>query len=110
MLDVIVYRDARKRVFSIVARGHAHAGAHGRDIVCAAASAILQTARLGLERHVGLRLEATAAPGEFAFTIPQHAVADPAVDAIVATAELGLRQIASQYPKHVRVKHRTKTG
>jgi hypothetical protein len=33
----------------IIADGHANAAPHGQDIVCAAVSAILQTAALGLE-------------------------------------------------------------
>ncbi len=107
MLEVVFYRDAHKRLSSIVARGHAQGGRYGKDIVCAAASAVLQAAWLGLEEHAGLRLDACSAPGTFSLRWPARSRDNAAVKAIVATAELAVREIARQYPKHVRVGRRT---
>ncbi|MHB8432985.1 MAG: ribosomal-processing cysteine protease Prp [Candidatus Tyrphobacter sp.] len=111
MLQVTFFRDARKRVTAIVARGHADAGPHGKDLVCAAASAILQAARLGLEEHVRVPLDATALPGELRMRWPSSARGDAALRAIVATTELSIAHLAKQYPRHVRVRRRSdKTG
>ena len=51
MLEVTFYRDDRDRVSGFLARGHADYEEHGKDIVCAAVSAVLQAARLGLSAH-----------------------------------------------------------
>lgn len=111
MLEVTFYRDARKRVSSIVARGHAQAAPHGKDVVCAAASAILQAAILGLESHAKVELDSVVRAGDLRLTLPSAARESAAVKAILATAELGIAQIARQYPKHVRIRRRSgKTG
>jgi len=75
--------------------------------VCAAASAVLQAARLGLEEHAGLPLEVSSEPGAFSLRWPARSRDDARVKAIVETAELAVRQIARQYPKHVRIRRRT---
>ncbi|HEY9084675.1 MAG TPA: ribosomal-processing cysteine protease Prp [Candidatus Tyrphobacter sp.] len=111
MLEVTFYRDGRKRTTSILARGHAKAGAYGEDVVCAAASAILQAARLGLEEHAGLLVRAVQRPGDFRLRWPAKARDDAAVRAIVATAELSIARIAKQYPSHVCIRRRlARTG
>jgi len=104
MLEVIFFRDSRKRLSSVFAGGHAGAGEHGSDVVCAAVSAVLQAARLGLEEHAGVPLEVRQRSGELQITWPENARQDAAVEAIVATAELAVRQIAAQHPDHVGVK------
>ena len=48
MLEVTFARNDRNRCCGISARGHADFAVHGKDVVCAAVSAILQAARLGL--------------------------------------------------------------
>ena len=102
MLEVTFYRDSRKRLSSVFALGHAGFADEGEDIVCAAVSAILQAARLGLEAHAKVQLEVTQEKGELCLRWPESARDDAAVIAIVTTAELSTEQIASQYPTHVR--------
>lgn len=79
-------------------RGHAGLAPRGRDIVCAAVSALTQAAVTGLEEHLGLhprvrvgggRLECDLAPGE---------EVDPRVQAILDTMVLGLRGVAQGQP------------
>lgn len=111
MIEVTFYRDARKRVSSFVAAGHAGAGRYGEDVVCAAASAILQAAQLGLQEHAHVRLATVREAGTLQVRWPARARGDAAVQAIVATAELAVTALARQYPRHVRVRRRTeKTG
>lgn len=111
MLEVTFYRDARKRVSSILARGHTDVAPRGRDLVCAAASAILQAARLGLEEHAAVPLDVEMEPGTLRLRWPAGSRGDKALEAIVATAELAIAALARQYPAHVRLRRRReKTG
>jgi uncharacterized protein YsxB (DUF464 family) len=102
MLEVTFYRDSRQRLSSVFALGHAGFADAGEDIVCAAVSAILQAARLGLEAHARVPLEVTQNSGELQMRWPESARDNAALVAIVTTAELSTEQIARQYPTHVR--------
>lgn len=109
MLEVIFYRDARDRLAGISARGHANFAPHGRDVVCAAVSAVLQAARLGLEEHAGIELEARQTPGELSLCWPEQGREMESLRAIVATAELAVARIARRFPAHVRLRRRKLT-
>ncbi len=102
MVEVVFRKDSRHRLSSIFARGHAEYAIDADDLVCAAVSAVLQAARLGLEEHAGVALEARQQTGEFFIAWPASRRDDPAVAAIVATARLAIEQLAGQYPEHVR--------
>ena len=78
-------------------------GDHGEDVVCAAVSAIVQAARLGLQAYAGISLEVHQDPGDFSMRWPQERRDDEAVRAIVTTAELSIEQIATQFPANVRL-------
>jgi hypothetical protein len=106
VLEVTFCRDSRDRLSSVFASGHAEAAEHGEDVVCAAVSAILQAARLGLEAHAKVPVDATMSSGRMSLAWPEAARDDLALQAIVATAELSIRQIATQYPDHVRAQSR----
>ncbi len=107
MLEVTFFRDSRDRLSSVSAEGHAGWADYGQDVVCAASSAVLQAARLGLESHVGLPLHAEQHEGSLKLSWPESSRDDLRVAAIVATAELAIEQIARQYPGHVRAIRRT---
>lgn len=109
MLDVTFRKDSRNRLSSVFADGHADTAVHGEDIVCAAVSAILQAARLGLEEHAGIALQVEQRPGRLDMRWPEERRDDAAVVAIVATAELAVAQIAGQYPEHVRIRSGVET-
>lgn len=102
MLDVTFYEDGRKRLSSFAATGHAAFAEYGEDIVCAAVSAILQAARLGLEEHARIALNVVQEAGNMQVTVPERDRDSEGVRAILATAELSVKQIAAQYPQHVR--------
>lgn len=106
MLNVIFRRDSRDRLSSVFASGHVEipeTSSEEFSLVCAAVSGILQAARLGLEAHVKVPLDVRQQSGDLAMRWPQRAREDERVAAIVETARLAVRQIASQYPQHVRV-------
>jgi uncharacterized protein YsxB (DUF464 family) len=104
VLQVTFYRDGRDRVARISARGHAGFADYGNDVVCAAVSAILQAARLGIEAYLGSEVEAGQRSGRLELAWPEPARANESVRAIVTTAELAIEEIARQYPNHVRLR------
>jgi uncharacterized protein YsxB (DUF464 family) len=110
VLEVVFYRDGRNRLSSIFASGHAEFAIDADDLVCAAVSAILQAARLGLEQYAHVKLEAQQRSGDFRIRWPQERRDDASVRAIAATAELAIAQIAQQYPDHVRCNTAGETG
>ena len=101
MLDVTFYRDGRQRLSSLFARGHANFAEAGEDIICAAVSAILQAARLGLESYAKIELDVAQSEGNLRLRWSESARDDAALRAIVSTAELAVEQIATQFPEHV---------
>jgi uncharacterized protein YsxB (DUF464 family) len=103
VLEVRFRRDSRQRLSSVFAHGHAEAGVAGDDVVCAAASAILQAAELGLTVYAALPSVAARADGEMTFAIPETARERGDVKAIVETAELAIAQLAWQFPANVRI-------
>lgn len=110
MVEVVFHRDGRNRLSRIFARGHAQFADAGDDAVCAAVSAILQAARLGLEEYAGVALEARQHKGEFSLRWPEHDRDDERVRAIAETAQLAVAQIARQYPEHVACNTVRETG
>jgi len=106
MVTVIFSKDSRQRLSSVFATGHAGWADHGDDIVCAAVSAILQAARLGLEAYAKVDLNLAQQEGDLRFEVPEGRRDDEAVKAILATAQLAVQQIARQYPQHVSCENR----
>jgi uncharacterized protein YsxB (DUF464 family) len=106
MLDVVFHRDSLDRLSSVIASGHVEIAESSSDeysLVCAAVSAILQAARLGLEAHVKLPLDVSQHSGDLAIRWPHRSRDDERVAAIMETARLAVEQIARQYPQHVNV-------
>jgi uncharacterized protein YsxB (DUF464 family) len=103
MLEVRFRRDSRQRLSSVFASGHAETAPHGEDIVCAAVSALLQAAWVGLTDVAGVAVEGRRASGDLEMRWPEDVRDRVDVTAIVATAELAITQIAQQEPSAVRV-------
>jgi uncharacterized protein YsxB (DUF464 family) len=103
MLGVAFRRDSRERLSSVFAQGHAEAGIAGDDVVCAAASAILQAAELGLMRYAGLTGTTQRGDGRMRIGVPAAERDREDVKAILATAELAIEQLAWQFPVNVHI-------
>jgi uncharacterized protein YsxB (DUF464 family) len=109
MVEVTFTRDSQQRLSSFVSAGHIEIEETSSDeysLVCAAISAILQAARLGLETHASVPLELEQRKGYMRIEWPPHARDDARVQAIAATAELAIAQLAGQYPQYVRIVRR----
>ena len=102
MLEVRFRRDSRDRLSSVFSSGHAGQGEYGSDIACAAVSAILQAAWVGLSDVARVKVTGRRDSGDLQMSWPEAARDREDVRAIVATAELAIEQIAKQYDSAIR--------
>ena len=102
MVEVRFRRDSRDRLSSVVSKGHAEQAEHGEDVVCAAVSALLQAAWVGLTDVAGVTVTGHRRSGDLLMRWPADARDREDVRAIVATAELAIEQIAKQYRGAIR--------
>ncbi len=77
--------------------------------MCAAVSAILLAARAGLEGYARVTLKVSQRAGKLRLEVPAGRRNDEAVKAILATAELSIKQIAKENRKHVAYQKRSRT-
>lgn len=86
-------------------RGHAGFAAHGQDIVCAAVTALAETAVLGLRDALGIPVDVTRRDGYLECHLPDRLAQDlrERADLVLHTMELGLLDIAEDYGRHLKV-------
>ena len=84
-------------------RGHSGYAQSGEDIVCAAISAISQTAVLGITEVLGIdaQCDANDEAGSLSLLLPE--VGDERAQAILETMAIGLSNIQQQYPDFLRI-------
>ncbi len=112
MVTVIFHRDSRQRLFSVFGSGHVQIAETANEeysLVCAAVSAVLQAARLGLQAYAGVALDVVQEKGGLRLVVPEDRRGDESVKAILATAELSVEQIAKQFPQHVSLQNEVMT-
>jgi uncharacterized protein YsxB (DUF464 family) len=102
VLEVRFRRDSRDRLSSVFSSGHAEHGEPMEDVVCGAASALLQAAWAGLTDVAQVNVTGHRRKGDFLMRWPEEARGREDVHAIVATAELAIEQLAKQYRGFVR--------
>jgi len=100
---IVEVRRRAGRVAGFSVRGHAGAAPRGKDIVCAAVSALTQAAVAGLEEHLGLRPRVVIEQGRLDCQLAPGEEEDPRAQAILATMVLGLQGVAQAQPGRVRM-------
>ena len=103
MITVTVRRAPSGCIRSFTVKGHAGYAGEGQDIVCAAVTALAQTAVLGLRRVARVEPEVAVEEGFLECRLPSGAVNDSA-EAILETVVIGLVDIEKDYPAHVRMR------
>lgn len=101
MITVEITRDSGKHVVHFQVSGHAGAAPHGKDIICAAVSALTQSALLGLTQHLNRTIRWQAADGLLSMELCN--LPDAQTSAILETMLLGLREIVKLEPDYVRI-------
>ncbi|MCL6516163.1 ribosomal-processing cysteine protease Prp [Alicyclobacillus sp.] len=94
-------RDGRIRRFTV--RGHAGAGPAGRDIVCAAVSALVLNAINSCEVLLGCPLSVHDDGETLECRVPSGVRAPAEVDLLLRSMVFGVQQTADAHPKHVAV-------
>lgn len=109
MIQIRVSRDEKGAIRHLSVRGHAQYADKGQDIVCAAISAIVQTAILGIGEEVGIDLSSRLVmeDGHVDLSVPETQGEDGIrVRTILNTAALGFRSVQLAEPGFVHYKER----
>ncbi|MDP9750591.1 uncharacterized protein YsxB (DUF464 family) [Thermoanaerobacter pentosaceus] len=101
-------RDSRGDIYKFNINGHAGFDEYGKDIICAAVSAISQTAVLGIEALKTVKIKKEIESGKLQVEIVDKGMPedDLRLKAILETMVLGLKDIETDYPEYVRVMDR----
>lgn len=99
MIRVTLTRDRKGLPRRLTVRGHAGQGRYGEDIVCAAASALVETLAIGLKQVASQPADGLVEEGqaEFTFLSPLSSEAQ----AIIETISAGLKDLAESEPRFV---------
>ncbi len=105
MILFSIKRDRNNRINGFTCSGHAGYSEKGTDIVCAAVSALTQSAILTLERLVGvkLKLKADAKTGFMDCSWENFPQIIEQSELVIGMVALGLAEIQKQYPDHLKV-------
>ena len=91
-------------IVKISAHGHSGLGRHGTDILCAAASTLIQTAYLAVADIAGeVEYKRNDADGEFEFEVPIDCSCRHDIDVILRALKLGLQDLQSGYPQNIKL-------
>ena len=71
MIRAVIYRDPLENIVGFEVSGHSGYSERGKDIVCAAVSAIVQTAVIGLTEVLGIKVDYRQKAGEARCIIPK---------------------------------------
>ncbi len=105
MIEVNIYRQTDERIIGFRVSGHAHYDDPGKDIVCAAVSAVTVGAVNAVESLAGVVSETVMEPGLLHVQLPSIAAAGTAekTQTILETMEQMLLSIADSYGEFVQI-------
>ncbi|MFZ5816383.1 MAG: ribosomal-processing cysteine protease Prp [Bacillota bacterium] len=105
MITVQVRRAPDGSIAEVRTEGHAAFAEYGQDIVCAAVTALVVTALIGLKRVARHPHEGKASSGKAYCKLLPGGTAESAIkaQAILETTVLGLRDIEKDYKDFIRV-------
>lgn len=104
MIKVRVSRNPQGKIQSFRVFGHAGFSEAGTDIVCSAASILVQNGVNSIEALLKIEIPCTSRDGYVECTIPS--LTDQRADQaqlLLESMVYGLRALAEEYPKHVSV-------
>lgn len=108
-MTVITVKRRGGNIVSVNANGHTGYGAEGEDIVCAALSAVIQTAGLGLLHVAKIPADIRTEEGAYSITMPDKTDKSMMMraESILETMMLGLKDLESGYPEYIKIKEIT---
>ena len=104
MIQVTFKKNSRGLITQFEVKGHASFAPRGEDIVCAAVSALTQTAVMSLEKIAGLEPDVQVTDGYLSCRLPEVPGAGKIeVSVIMDSMALGLEETAENYPGYLRI-------
>ena len=103
MINVDIFRDAFGLIVAYKVSGHAYFAEAGKDIICCSVSVMTQVPLLGLERYLKLNPSYKINERDGILEVELNTAPNEDTQAILATMELGLQDLAEDYPEHVRI-------
>lgn len=106
MIKLIFHRDDQGNIDGFIVKGHAAFAPRGKDIVCAAVSALTQTAVMGIEKVVGIKPKVIrSARGYLKCRLPGELTAAQLRDAhlLLKVMAMGLEETARNYPQYIKI-------
>lgn len=105
MINIDVIRDKSRAIIGFEIKGHACFDISGKDIVCAAVSAIAYTALGGLKNVAEIEFHYTEQEGKFECCLisTDDFEKKNKASVIMETTFIGFKQIEKAYSKNVRV-------
>ena len=89
-------------IISIESKGHSGYAQHGKDIVCAAVSALMQALLIGIQEVNGKHLECNLIEENGFFKLAWNIGITPEIRLLSETIALSLKKIAVAYPKNLK--------
>ncbi|MFH1454499.1 MAG: ribosomal-processing cysteine protease Prp [Armatimonadota bacterium] len=110
MLEITFFK--RTYLYGFEASGHASFAVEGEDIVCAAASALLQSTLLGLKKILKISGRTKIKKGYLLFILNEglSQVKIEKSQLLLETLYESLKEIKKQYPKYIKIKTRRHNG
>jgi hypothetical protein len=103
MITIDIKRDQNKNIVSFSGTGHAEYAEYGQDIVCAAISAIMQTAVLGLTNYLNFDINIDVKDGWLDCQLTSEIAQDLQVKAILETMLVGLKGTEEEYLEYLTI-------
>lgn len=103
MTKIVITKNQLGDIISFEAKGHASRLGAGRDIYCAAISAIIQTAVIGLNECAGINIRLECREGYLYCILPKEAEGDIKASAITQTMLLGLRAFDEENKGYLKI-------
>lgn len=101
MIKINIEKNLSDFIVGYTVDGHAGFAPEGQDIICSAVSTLTMVAINGLEEH--LQREVTYEISDGHLQVELKKAPDALSQAILATMEIGLKDLAEQYPQRVRI-------
>jgi len=108
MIRAVIDRDPSGNIVGFDVSGHSGYSEAGKDIVCAAVSAVVQTAVIGLTEVLGIKVKYRQKTGEAQCAIPSGLSGDKRekINIVLETMLYGLKSIQEGYGEYIRVEER----
>ena len=105
MIRVSIMRCTAGGITAFQVSGHALTAPPGADLVCAAVSAVVQTALLGLTEIAGIPEAVRYRPGDIRWSSPQGMMSEKqdTAQTILETMVLGLKSIEAGHGLYIQV-------